>query len=349
METTAFGWKSEGFLRKNADLGKRIKRMSLEPKQKPPEKENLHPRNSHRAGYDFKQLCKNSPALKQFVSLNQYNDESIDFSDPDAVKALNKALLKYFYGVEHWDIPDGYLCPPIPGRADYIHYVADILAGINNGNIPRGSKIQVLDIGMGANCVYPLIGSYVYDWQFVGTDIDPVAIRSAQNIVSLNKYFQDKIEFRTQANKAHIFNGMIRRDEGFDITICNPPFHASLQEAQISAAAKWKKLGLSKQATALNFGGQKTELWCYGGEAGFIRRMVEQSAAVARQCLWFSTLVSKKDTLPVIYKALKKVSALDVKTITMAHGQKVSRIVAWTFLTGAEQSDWRNKFWNDAS
>jgi len=202
---------------------------------------------------------------------------------------------------------------------------------------------------MGANCVYPLIGSYVYDWQFVGTDIDPVAIRSAQNIVSLNKYFQDKIEFRTQANKAHIFNGMIRRDEGFDITICNPPFHASLQEAQLSAAAKWKKLGLSKQATALNFGGQKTELWCYGGEAGFIRRMVEQSAAVARQCLWFSTLVSKKDTLPVIYKALKKVSALDVKTITMAHGQKVSRIVAWTFLTGAEQSDWRNKFWNDAS
>ena len=349
METTAFGWKSEGFLRKNADLGKRIKRMSLEPKQKPPEKENLHPRNSHRAGYDFKQLCKNSPALKQFVSLNQHNDESIDFSDPDAVKALNKALLKYFYGVEHWDIPDGYLCPPIPGRADYIHYVADILSGINNGNIPRGSKIQVLDIGMGANCVYPLIGSYVYDWQFVGTDIDPVAIRSAQNIVSLNKYFQDKIEFRTQANKAHIFNGMIRRDEGFDITICNPPFHASLQEAQLSAAAKWKKLGLSKQATALNFGGQKTELWCYGGEAGFIRRMVEQSAAVARQCLWFSTLVSKKDTLPVIYKALKKVSALDVKTITMAHGQKVSRIVAWTFLTGAEQSDWRNKFWNDAS
>ena len=349
METTAFGWKSEGFLRKNADLGKRIKKMSLEPKQKPPEKENLHPRNSHRAGYDFKQLCKNSPALKQFVSLNQHNDESIDFSDPDAVKALNKALLKYFYGVDHWDIPDGYLCPPIPGRADYIHYVADILAGINNGNIPRGSKIQVLDIGMGANCVYPLIGSYVYDWQFVGTDIDPVAIRSAQNIVSLNKYFQDKIEFRTQANKAHIFNGMIRRDEGFDITICNPPFHASLQEAQLSAAAKWKKLGLSKQATALNFGGQKTELWCYGGEAGFIRRMVEQSAAVARQCLWFSTLVSKKDTLPVIYKALKKVSALDVKTITMAHGQKVSRIVAWTFLTGAEQSDWRNKFWNDAS
>ena len=321
--------------------------MSSDPKEKPTEKENLHARNSHRAGYDFKQLCKSSPALKAFVSLNQYNDESIDFSDPDAVKALNKALLKYFYGVGHWDIPEGYLCPPIPGRADYIHHVADLLSEINHGTIPRGRKIHVLDIGMGANCVYPLIGSSVYDWQFVGTDIDPVAIRSAKEIVSLNKAFQDKIIFRLQTNKANIFKGIIKQGEGFDITICNPPFHASLQEAQASTASKWKKLGISKQVTAQNFGGQKTELWCYGGEAGFIRRMVEQSVLVAHQCLWFSTLVSKKDTLPIIYRELKKIKALDVKTISMTHGQKVSRIVAWTFLSPAEQTAWRNEFWHD--
>jgi 23S rRNA (adenine1618-N6)-methyltransferase len=320
-------------------------KMSSDPKQPPAEKENLHPRNSHRSGYDFKQLRKSSPGLKPFVSLNQYNDESIDFSNPDAVKALNKALLKQFYGVDHWDIPEGYLCPPIPGRADYIHYVADLLSEINNGTIPRGNKINILDIGMGANCVYPLIGTSVYGWQFVGTDIDPVAIRAAKDIVALNKDFQGKIILRLQSNKANIFKGIIKQGEGFDITICNPPFHASLQEAQASAAAKWKKLGISKPATALNFGGQKTELWCYGGEAGFIRRMVEQSALVAHQCLWFSTLVSKKDTLPVIYKALKKVNALDIKTISMTHGQKVSRIVAWTFLSLAEQTDWRNKFW----
>ena len=319
--------------------------MSSEPKQIPAEKENLHPRNSHRSGYDFKQLCKSSPGLKQFVSLNQYDNESIDFSNPDAVKALNKALLKSFYGVDEWDIPDGYLCPPIPGRADYIHYAADLLAEVNNGVIPRGGKIRVLDIGMGANCVYPLIGSSIYDWQFVGTDIDPVAIRSAKDIVSSNKVLQDKIILRLQSNKANIFKGVIKQGEGFDITICNPPFHASLQEAQASTAAKWKKLGIGKQATALNFGGKKTELWCYGGEAGFIRRMVEQSALVAHQCLWFSTLVSKKDTLPIIYKALKNIKALDVKTISMTHGQKVSRIVAWTFLNQAEQTDWKNTFW----
>jgi 23S rRNA (adenine1618-N6)-methyltransferase len=73
--------------------------------------------------------------------------------------------------------------------------------------------------------------------------------------------------------------------------------------------------------------------------------MVEQSKLVAHQCLWFSTLVSKKDTLPIIYKALKKENALDIRTISMTHGQKVSRIVAWTFLTPAEQATWRKEFW----
>jgi 23S rRNA (adenine1618-N6)-methyltransferase len=306
--------------------------MPTDTKQKPAEKENLHPRNSHRMGYDFKLLCKSSPELKHFVAVNEFGDESIDFSNPEAVKALNKSLLKYYYGVIHWEIPDGYLCPPIPGRADYLHYAADLLGELNGGVAPRGNHIKVLDIGTGANCVYPLIGSAVYGWQFVGTDIDAAAIQSAQNIVASNKVFQDKITLRLQANKNNIFKGIIRSGEGFDITICNPPFHASMQEAQISTATKWKKLGLEKQNTALNFGGQKTELWCQGGEAGFIRRMVEQSAMVTKQCLWFSTLVSKKDTLPVIYKALKAANALDVKTISMTHGQKTSRIVAWTFL-----------------
>jgi 23S rRNA (adenine1618-N6)-methyltransferase len=43
--------------------------------------------------------------------------------------------------------------PSIPGRADYIHYIADLLAESNNGIIPR-SWDQGLDIGIGANCIY---------------------------------------------------------------------------------------------------------------------------------------------------------------------------------------------------
>lgn len=300
----------------------------------------MHPRNVHRLGYDFKQLIKANPALRKFVGLNKFEVESVDFTNPEAIKALNKALLKQFYGVDGWDIPEGYLCPPIPGRADYIHYVADLLAETNDNAVPKGNKVRVLDIGTGANLVYPLIGSSFYGWQFAGTDIDPTAIRSAREIIALNKGLEQKIEIRLQPGY-DIFANIIKPDERFDLTICNPPFHASFREAADATSTKWKKLGVMKKPTFLNFGGQKNELWTKGGEAGFIRKMIEESVKYGKQVLWFTTLVSKKETLPTVYSTLKFVKAAEIKTITMAHGQKTSRFVAWTFLTPEEQAAWR--------
>lgn len=317
--------------------------MSSAPKQA--EKENLHPRNAHRQGYDFKQLTNTLPELRPFVQRNEHDAESINFSDPGAVKALNKALLKQHYGINDWDIPEGYLCPPIPGRADYIHYIADLLAENNNGQAPAGKKIKILDIGTGANCIYPAIGSSVYGWQFVGTDIDPIAIRSAKDIIGANDHLKGQILLRQQTNKHNIFKGVLLQDEGFDATICNPPFHTSMQEAQAAAINKWNKLQVNKPGSAQNFGGQKKELWYHGGEAAFIKLIIEQSALVAKQCLWFTTLVSKKDTLPGVYRALKKTAATDVRTINMSQGQKVSRIVAWTFLDEAERQEWAATWW----
>jgi 23S rRNA (adenine1618-N6)-methyltransferase len=319
--------------------------MPSPPKQTITEKENLHPRNAHRQGYDFKQLIKAVPELRPFVNLNEHGIESINFSDADAVKMLNKALLKQFYGVNDWDIPEGFLCPPIPGRADYIYYVADLLGETDNGNIPTGNKIKILDIGTGANCIYPVIGSSVYGWDFVGTDIDPIAITSAKKILAANKQLKGRTALRQQTNKRDIFKGIIVDDEGFDVTICNPPFHSSLQEAQLASINKWNKLKMGTNPS-LNFGGQKKELWYHGGEAAFIKLMIEQSVEYAKQCLWFTTLVSKKDTLPGVHRALAKIKATEVRTISMSQGQKVSRMVAWTFLDEAERAEWVNTWWH---
>src|SRR3546814_1857048 len=35
---------------------------------------------------------------------------------------------------------------PVPGRADYVHLLADLLASHNEGTIPRGAAVKVLDI-----------------------------------------------------------------------------------------------------------------------------------------------------------------------------------------------------------
>jgi 23S rRNA (adenine1618-N6)-methyltransferase len=82
-------------------------------------------------------------------------------------------------------------------------------------------------------------------------------------------------------------------------------------------------------------------LWCDGGEIGFVTQMIFESAKYPMQVLWFTTLVSKKENLNNIYKTLNKVSAVTIKTIDMAQGQKTSRIVAWTFLSEAQQKDWK--------
>ncbi len=315
----------------------------------PAEKTSLHPRNLHRGRYDFKQLIACTPELAACVEQNAYGGESIDFANPAAVKALNRALLKQVYGIEGWDIPAQYLCPPIPGRADHLHYLADLLADSNGGVIPRGKSVRVLDIGVGANCVYPLIGHSVYGWQFVGTDIDQVALANAQHILDANKGLSDAIVLRLQASPSFIFTGVVQPDEVFDLTMCNPPFHASLAEARAGTQRKWKNLGIEsnkKKIPVLNFGGQGMELCCEGGEEAFVCRMIEQSVQHADRCLWFTTLISKSASLPGVYRAIKYAGALHNKTIEMAQGQKKSRIVAWTFLDKSQQSAWQQARWN---
>jgi 23S rRNA (adenine1618-N6)-methyltransferase len=234
--------------------------------------------------------------------------------------------------VARWDIPDGYLCPPIPGRADYIHHLADLLASDRGGVVPRGPDVAVLDIGMGANCIYPIVGTHEYGWRFVGSETDTVALSNARRIVADNPALARRIECRRQRTPMAVFRGIVQTGERFDLTLCNPPFHLSRAEALAGTQRKLKNLsGGRREPAVLNFGGQATELWCEGGELGFIRRMIVESVAVAENCLWFTTMVSKAANLSPIERALARAQAVEVRTIPMQQGQKRSRIVAWTF------------------
>ncbi|MET4693348.1 23S rRNA (adenine(1618)-N(6))-methyltransferase RlmF [Endozoicomonas lisbonensis] len=302
----------------------------------------LHPRNIHQGRYNIDDLCSIRPELKAFVKANPRGDKTIDFSDSQAVVCLNQALLKRHYQIQHWSIPSDYLCPPIPGRADYVHYAADLLGSVNLGRAP----VKVLDIGTGANLIYPIIGSQVYGWHFVASDIDPVSVESAQNIVNSNSNLTDKVDVVRQNNSQHFFKNIIEKTDRFALTLCNPPFHASKRDAETGTVRKWKNLkksaakrgsqmhGASKKQ--LNFGGQSNELWCDGGEIRFLKDMVKESAEFARQVFWFTSLVSKKDNIAPLRKVLTEVGAKQVKVRAMSQGQKVSHMLAWSFMTVEE-------------
>lgn len=318
--------------------------MASEKRQQ--EKTELHSRNKNRERYDLEVLIIAVPELGNYVKPNKYGDDSVDFSNPAAVKFLNKALLKHYYGIQYWEFPDENLCPPIPGRAEYIHRVADLLGESNFGRIPVGDKITCLDIGIGASCIYPILGVTEYGWKFIGADIDSKSIALAQKIVNENESLKGKIECRLQKHSRNIFQGIIGADEKIDVSLCNPPFHSSAEEANEGTRRKVKNLsGKTDKTPELNFAGISNELIYDGGEARFIETMVYESKKVARNCYWFSTLVSKQSNLKGIYKLLEKLEANEIKTIPMGTGNKSSRVVAWSFLSKEEQKEWRENRW----
>ena len=294
------------------------------------DKMELHKNNKHQGKYDFPRLIENYQPLMKFVSPNPYGTPTINFFNPQAVKALNKALLITYYGISYWDIPKGYLCPPIPGRADYIHYLADLLQEGNN--MGETKPCRCLDIGVGANCIYPIIGHTEYGWTFVGSDIDPVSIENARKIVTCNPVLAHKIELRLQKDSRKILDGIIATEDFFDVTLCNPPFHSSKEAAEEGNLRKLSSLkGKKITKTKLNFGGTSNELWCEGGEVRFLQNMITESRKYQRNCRWFTCLVSKKETLEKLYARLKAVNVAEYRVIPMSQGTKVSRILAWRF------------------
>ncbi len=318
--------------------------MALQKKQQ--EKARLHSRNKNRENYDLNALITAVPELAQFIIPNKFGVKSVDFANPVAVKLLNQALLKYYYGIKNWDFPDENLCPPIPGRADYIHHVADLLGEKNGGSIPTGNAITCLDVGVGASCIYPIIGATEYKWNFIGSDTNPRSVASAQKIVQSNASIKDKIQCRLQDNQRNFFHGIISKFDSIDMVVCNPPFHSSIEEAQKGTRRKVHNLSGRKEVMPeRNFSGLSSELIYAGGEYKFVKNMIGESEKFSTNCYWFSTLVSKQSNLKGFYKLLDRVGAVQVKTIPMGTGNKSSRIVAWSFLSEDEQAEWRRANW----
>ena len=285
----------------------------------------LHKNNLHNNKYDFAKLSKVHPQLESHITTNINGEPTINFFNPDSVKELNRALLMLHYNINYWDIPTGALCPPIPSRADYIHHLSDLIGKTNK-------QIRCLDIGIGASCIYPIIGVDSYNWEFVGSDIDLQSINNAKEIIERNPRLKAMVELRLQDDKTKIFNGIIKPTEHFNATICNPPFHSSAQNATKASLRKLRNLtGKNVKQVSLNFGGNANELWCDGGELKFVKSMIIESSQYKQNCDWFTTLVSNGDNLAPLYRCLESRNTKEVRTIDMQLGNKVSRILAWRY------------------
>ena len=291
----------------------------------------MHPHNPYINSYNLKYLADNYPTLKDHLILNPLGKETIDFSNPQAVYTLNKALLLTDFGLEAYNLPLGYLIPPIPGRLDYLLQLRDFLADVFEKDM--NSELHGLDIGTGANGIYCILGTQHFNWTMVGTESDSKAVEIAKSNISRTKTLQEKVVIRHQKTKGFLFRNCIDSHEQFDFTVCNPPFHSSRDEAIKGSIRKLKNLGVATRndGFSLNFQGQANELWCNGGEALFVKRLIKESILFKDQVRVFTSLVAKKDNLPKIEKQLSKVKAT-YQIIPMTQGHKKSRFIAWWFV-----------------
>ena len=339
---------------------RRAPKAPAKPIPKAPPKEivasGLHPRSVHRGRYDFAVLCRALPKLKPYTHQSPKGDLTIDFADPAAVFYLNAALLAAHYGVQHYGLPEGALPPPVPGRADYLHRMADLIyspKGADPAKPKDQQQVRLLDIGSGASGIYCLLAASIYGWECVGSEINHESLVSARRISEANSGLTKLISFREQLG-TQIFSGVVNTSEYFDLTVCNPPFHASLEEAIRASQSKRAGLALSQHQNGLgdtdadhsnaaetsranpnqapaNFGGQHSELWIQGGELGFLTQMINESTDFAAQVGWFSSLVSKAENVGPLKTHMREVGATEVVELPMAQGNKITRVLAWRF------------------
>ena len=299
-------------------------------------KSKIHSRNKNKDRYDLGALLSLIPELGNYLKPNHKGEDSVDLSNPKAVKLLNQALLSEYYSIKNWNFPDNNICPTIPNKADYLHYIADVLMGSNFGNLPEGNNITCLDIGTGATCIYPIIGAVEYNWNFIASDINSEAINSAKAIVENNTVLTNKIDCRIQTKAKDIIYGVLNRDEKIDIAICNPPLYNSIEEA---------KTELQKKSNSFNLSEIIEEMICDGGETKFLKQYIKESKAFGDNCFWFSALVSKPSNHKILTEFLKLVGATEIKTIPIGLGHKPNQLLIWSFLSKEAQKTWRETKW----
>jgi len=346
-----------------------------------------HKRNSFQGSYDINRLTAAHPALHPHIIIQAHSGrQTVNWSNPESVRVLNTALLVADYGIhpQYADLlPMGALFPPVPGRADYVHHMADLLQRSNNdGNIPLGRQVVGVDIGTGASCIYPILATSIYGWRMIASEIDPTSIRSARDIVTANA-LEELIDVRTQERSSRIFDGVLHRGEVVDFTMCNPPFYTSKGAFQAENARKLRGLSRSNQSRrnvvrsmpafnstttsesstgmSNNFGGNDNELWCNGGEVSFVKNMIRESELYQDKCLWFTSLVSRKDNLPKIESIMnikgksrrksgrrvrRQVDVQAVQHMSIGSGHKSSTIIMWSFLDEKQRQEWGARRWS---
>ncbi|WCJ27941.1 Ribosomal RNA large subunit methyltransferase F [Euphorbia peplus] len=328
-------------------------------KRKKPERASIHPKNKYAdKPPDFGLLASLYASFKPFVFYSRDGRPKIDWTDFNSTRELTRLLLLHDHGLNWW-IPDGQLCPTVPNRSNYIHWIEDLLSSNvipekkGNGKIVRG-----FDIGTGANCIYPLLGASLLGWSFVGSDVTDVALEWAERNVKNNPHISELIEVRKVVNR----QGALSIEDVHNAQSVNGESKTNVNEClimeQLDSSNKYDGppvlSGVVKDGEKFDFcmcnppffenmdeaglnpktacGGTPEEMVCPGGEKAFITRIIEDSAVSKESFRWYTSMVGRKANLKFLTSKLREVGVTIVKTTEFVQGRTCRWGLAWSFL-----------------
>ncbi|CAM5077899.1 unnamed protein product [Natator depressus] len=284
---------------------------------------SMHARNRYRdKPPDFAYLASRYPAFRQHVQTSLSGRASLNFKDPEAVRALTCTLLKEDFGLTI-DIPLERLIPTVPLRLNYIHWVEDLI-GHQDGD--KQALRRGIDIGTGASCIYPLLGATLNGWYFLATEVDDMCFNYAKKNVEQNN-LSDLIKVVKVPQKTLLMDALKEESEIiYDFCMCNPPFFANQLEAKGVNSRNPRR----PPPSSVNTGGI-TEIMAEGGELEFVKRIIHDSLQLKKRLRWYSCMLGKKCSLAPLKEELRIQGVPKVTHTEFCQGRTMRWALAWSF------------------
>ncbi|KAM5149481.1 RNA N(6)-adenosine-methyltransferase METTL16 [Callospermophilus lateralis] len=284
---------------------------------------SMHERNRYKdIPPDFAYLASKYPDFKQHVQINLNGRVSVNFKDPEAVRALTCTLLKEDFGLSI-DIPLERLIPTVPLRLNYIHWVEDL---IGHQDSDKSTLRRGIDIGTGASCIYPLLGATLNGWYFLATEVDDMCFNYAKKNVEQNN-LSDLIKVVKVPQKTLLMDALKEKSEIiYDFCMCNPPFFANQLEAKGVNSRNPRR----PPPSSVNTGGI-TEIMAEGGELEFVKRIIHDSLQLKKRLRWYSCMLGKKCSLAPLKEELRIQGVPKVTFTEFCQGRTMRWALAWSF------------------
>lgn len=283
----------------------------------------MHARNRYKdKPPDFAYLASKYPDFKQHVQINLNGRVSLNFKDPEAVRALTCTLLREDFGLSI-DIPVERLIPTVPLRLNYIHWVEDL---IGHQDSDKSTLRRGIDIGTGASCIYPLLGATLNGWYFLATEVDDMCFNYAKKNVEKNN-LADLIKVVKVPQKTLLMDALKEESEIiYDFCMCNPPFFANQLEAKGVNSRNPRR----PPPSSVNTGGV-TEIMAEGGELEFVKRIIHDSLQLKKRLRWYSCMLGKKCSLAPLKEELRIQGVPKVTYTEFCQGRTMRWALAWSF------------------